>query len=371
MKLNQELIDLLRGELAPEEERALRDRMAREPALAGELKELENLFGLMRRLTEEVEVPARIRERVMAAARRAAAPSILQQVAALPALVRYRFRQSVVFRVAVVSLTAHLLLMAVLFQFTVPQRPDTDGPDIGVHGQLPHVRPDAAVVRRFTHRRLPHAVPLGLVGIEEQGAFIRAGLDVLLERQHRDGSFGDARETALATLALLAEGDSSTFGARSHEIELGIRRIMADAREGAAHGAMLTALVENFILSYDLLTQPERDELVAHIVKLIEAVGDDEEAAEGLALAKMAGFRIGERPLGEAAHLLNGARHELLARKPTRLRATAVLARGQEMPDRERVRSWVRPLFDRAREAVEAGNDMAVAVLTLQAPYRL
>jgi hypothetical protein len=52
------------------------------------------------------------------------------------------------------------------------------------------------------------------------------------------------------------------------------------------------------------------------------------------------------------------------------MRATLVLARGHDPLERERVRAWVRPLFEQAMRDLAAERATAVAVLTLQAPYR-
>ncbi|MHC4339539.1 MAG: anti-sigma factor family protein [Planctomycetota bacterium] len=370
--MNQELIDLIRGELSSMEERVLRARLAEEPALARELNELETLFGLMRR-GEEIEAPAATRFRVLRAARRATAPSLLRQAASVPALIRYRFRKSMAFRVAAISLCAHLILMGVLFQLTVRKGPGPGASDLYVRKTPPHVTPSSEVYRRLMLRRTPHETRLALVGVEGQGETIHAGLETLLARQARDGSFGDAKETAYAALVLLAEGDCSAIWTfRAAQIDLAIRRIMRDVRDGEIHGAQLTALVEDYVLSHPMLSEPERNEYVVLITDLIDRVGDDEDAHEGLALARMAGFHVPQgRNLGDAAHLPNGGRARLLVRRPTRLAATVVLARGQESPDRERVRAWVRPLFDRAQEDAQAGESLALAVLTLQAPYRL
>ncbi|MHC4931590.1 MAG: hypothetical protein ACYTGV_05295 [Planctomycetota bacterium] len=370
--MNQELIDLVRGELSSTEERDLRARIAREPALARELKELESLFGLMRR-GEEIEAPGSTRVRVLRAARRATAPSLLKQVASIPALVRYRFQQSVAFRVAAISLCAHLIVMGVLFQLSVPKGGPESASELHVIKTPPRVNPKSDVVRRLTMRRMPHQARLASVGVEGQGETIRTGIESILASQARDGSFGDARETAYAALVLLAEGDcSAMWTSRAEQIDLAIRRIMRDVREGEIHGAQLTALVEDYVLSHSMLSEPERNEYVVLITRLIDRVGDDEEAHEGLALAGMAGFHVpAGRNLGVAAHLPNGRRAGLLVRRPTRVAATVVLARGQESPDRARVRAWVRPLFDRAQEDAEAGESLALAVLTLQSPYRL
>jgi anti-sigma factor RsiW len=94
--MRQELIDLLSGELAPEEQRALEARVAGNASLARELEELKALFALMQR-GEEIEPQAETRAALKAAAERATAPSLIQQLRALPGLVRYRFRASTAF----------------------------------------------------------------------------------------------------------------------------------------------------------------------------------------------------------------------------------------------------------------------------------
>jgi hypothetical protein len=151
-----------------------------------------------------------------------------------------------------------------------------------------------------------------------------------------------------------------------------MRRILDQAEAGKVHGAMLAALVEDYTFAYSDLREEERTEYVRAIRRLTLAVRDDAISREGLVLAAMAGFPVpAGRNLGPAGLLLKGDRGTLLDGPPSRLAATAVLARGHLSLDRGRVRAWVRGLFEQAVADVGSGKASAVVVLTLQAPYRL
>jgi hypothetical protein len=131
----------------------------------------------------------------------------------------------------------------------------------------------------------------------------------------------------------------------------------------------LAALVEDWALCYESLSDTERDEYLRAILALIPRLGPGEAAREGLAIAAMA-----EIPF--PAHLDRGVLAAvpgtLLKQPATRLSATAVLARGHSVSvGDDSLRDWLRPLFERAREQIRAKKDVSLAVLTLQAPYRL
>jgi hypothetical protein len=239
--------------------------------------------------------------------------------------------------------------------------------------EQPIQRPADPFVARLELRLLPHGPRLKRFGVPGQAEAIEKGLTAVLATQRADGSFGNLEETAYATLALLGEGNSSVSETRAgRAIRASIRHLLVRAEAGAVHGAMLAALVEDYGLAYEDLREEQRLEYVRAIRRLTLMVGDDDASREGLALAAMAGFPIpAGRDLGAAGLLLDGNRATLLDGPATRLAATAVLARGHLSPDRGRVRAWVIGLFEQAVADVGSGKASAVAVLTLQAPYRL
>lgn len=371
--MRQELIDLLLGELEPDAAKALGERLRAEPALARELRELEALFAFVRR-GEEIEPSPELRRAIVAEAERRTAPSLWQQLRQLPELLQHRFRHSLRFRVATVSLGVHLIAMVVL-SIVLIERPRSPGA-VQVtwkEEDQPIQRPADSFVARLKVRLLPHGPRLKRFGVPGQAEAIERGLNEILGAQRVDGSFGDLEETAYATLALLAEGNSSvseTLGGRA--IRDAIRHLLGRAEAGAVHGALLAALVEDYGLAYDDLREEQRLEYVSAIRGLTLAVGDDDISREALALAAMAGFPVpAGRDLGPAGLLLGGNRATLLEGPATRLTATAVLARGHLSPDRGRVRAWAFGLFEQAVADVGSGRTSGVVVLTLQAPYRL
>ena len=374
--MRQELIDLILGELEPTQADALKERLRSDAQLARELAEIEALFGLMRR-GDEIEPTAAMRRAVAADARRQAAAPLWQRLRELPGLARYRFQTSLGFRVAAISLSVHLVAMAILFNVVIDagnrETAGIIGRVVDHDDDIQVQRPARSFVIRLTQRRLPHGQRLKKFGVPGQEEAIRSGLDALLARQDRGGAFGDVGETAYATLALLAEGDCSTQSTRrGRAIRAATRHLLDAARAGASHGAILAALVEDYALSFDELREEERGEYVRAIRKLVLAMGDDDISREALALASMAEFPIpAGRDLGVAAALLGGERDVLLERPATRLTATAVLARGHLSLERGRVRAWAQGLFERAVADVEARRVSAVVLLTLQAPYRL
>ncbi len=364
--MRQELIDLLRGELAPAEETELRARLRTDAALTHEFEELQALSQFMCR-GEEIEPSPEGRAVLMAAAERASRPSFVQQLRALPGLFRYRFQKSLAFRIAAVSLTVHLIAMGVLFQMSVPDR---DAPDGGIVSfiveETPDLRPDTSFVRSLSQRRAPHTVRLQRFGLAGQQLLIDHGIDAILASQNADGGFGDAAQTGYAALALMASGDcSSTDTLRGRAISAAIDHMMS---RKMTHGAVLAALVEDWTLSFDQLAEYDRIEYVSSILRLVAAMGEDEASREGLAIAARAGIPMPSRDLG----ILAADPFTLLGVPATRLSATAVLARGQKQSKPDNVmRDWLRSLFERAKAAIEAGRPAPLAVLALQAPYRL
>jgi len=372
--IRHELIDFLRGELESGEADALRARLGSDPALRREKREIESLFRIMR-AGEEIEPSARLRE-ALAAAVAGVRPSPLRRLARLPGLIAFRFRISVAFRVAAISLAAHLIAMAVLFQVYIVRGSKRPGVMVSLEKTLPLPvqRPAAQFLLRLRQRRAPHSARLRRYGVAGQEAAIREGLGRVFARQRPNGSLaGDPRETAFAALALLAEGERSVSGTASGlALHRAMDYLMARARGGATDGPILTALVEDFTLSYDNLLAEDRTEYVQLIYRLIDRVSDDAESREALALARMAGFPVAEaRQLGDYELLFAGDRSRLLDRPPTRIRATIVLARGQAAPDGARVKDWARPLFEKALADLKSGRTPGWALLTLQAPYRL
>jgi hypothetical protein len=363
--MRQELIDLLRGELDPAEAVALRARVAAEPALARELLELESLLGLLHR-SEQLEPAPATRALVLSAAR----PSVFRRVAAIPGLVRYRLRHSVGFRVAAVSVAVHLIGMAVLFQVAVGRPSEPEPPEFELSWLDPArpVEPEPGFQLRLRLRRAPHAPALRLYGAAGHDRAIERQLSVIVASQRPDGSFGDVEETAVATLGLLAEGDCSVLPTeRGRAIAAASRRLRAAVEAGATHGAILAALVEDYVLSYEGLDDLARADYVRAIQEVLRRVGDDAFSGEALALARMAGFVV---PEGKGL-VFDEVRRDALGRPPTRVAVTAVLARGRTIADPEAVRLWALPLFEAAVHQIEAGEGSAESLLTLQAPYRL
>lgn len=366
--MRQELIDLLHGELAPDEERALRERLATDAELARELEELEGLLSLMKQ-GEQIEAPAALRAHVRAAAERAVRPTLIQQIKALPGLVRYRFRRSVAFRVAAISLGAHLILMAVLFHVSLKQRrAERRMPGFAWKPEIEQVQPDSALVARLKQRRLPHLV-LRRVGIAGQKEAIEAGLDTILTRQKPDGTFGSPSETAYAALALLGEGDCSTSDTpRGSALRKAMRGLLYEGEYGTVHGAILTALVEDWVLSYERLGEQDRAQYARAMTRLIHNVGDDDASLEGLALARAAGLAV---PKTRTLGIFDESVDDLIDRAPTRLSVARVLEGGRRHLALAPIKAWAKPLFDRAKAQIEAGKPSALAVLALQSPYRL
>ncbi len=371
--MRQELIDLLRGELSESEERDLRARLAQDAALRGELDELTALFGLMRR-GEEVSPLANTRAKVLSAARGAVAPPLGARLRALPGLVAFRLRRSIGFRVAAASVVAHLVLMAVLFQMTArgpaPERVPLPF-DVSIGDQGPErFTPDGEFTRRLRARGYGHHLRIGLYGVEGQERRIAEALESWVSRQQPDGSFGEIETTAQVCLALLAEGDNSHHPTpRGRALGDAIRFLIREAGRPEAGDATLAALVEDYVLAFE----PRRQEaLVGHlraIGRLIPRVASAPGAGEGLALAQLAGMALPpELEAAVASSPLLADRDALLSSPATRLAATAVLSKGQTGLDPARLRSWLAPLF---AAAMESADRDPVALLTLQAPYRL
>lgn len=371
--MRQELIDLLLGELEPLEAEALKARVRAEPELRRELLELESLFGLMRR-GEEVEPLAATRATVLAAAA-ASRPPLLARLRAVPGLVAYRFRTSPRFRIAMISLCAHVVVIAVLAQILLrPSDHDPRGPFEFRAEDAPAtpVEPEQGFVLRLSQRRVSQSARLRQFGASGQEEAIARGIATLLATQRPDGSFGDAQETGYAAMAFLAQGDGSAEPTpKGLAVRRAVHRLLADTRGGEAHGAMLAALVEDYGLSYAALGPIERMDYVVAIRKLISAVPDDDISREALLLAHLAGFQVPGGRLGEAELALAGDRSRLLALEPTRLRAAAAMARGRSNLAPEAVAGWAAPLFERAIADVRAGRAGGLVLVTLQSPYRL
>ena len=377
MKMRQELIDLALGEMEANEAAVLRERIQSDPALKKEFTEICALRSFLSR-REEVEAGADVRAAVVAAAAAQVAPSLWERVVQIPGLIRYRFRHSVGFRAAAIALAVHLVVTGILLNVHVRQRAEPG------HGTVSHVHPpldpDQLVVApsrdlvlRLRHRREPQAARLKAYGVEGQRAAIRRGIDRLLASQDAAGGFGSVDRTAHGALVLLGEGHSSTAMTR-HGVALrrARARLLDAARSGSAGGAALTALVEDYALSYDHLRDEERREYALAIHGLIAAaIPADAAWSEGLMLAHLADFAIPANKLnGPARVLLRKDRSALLRSAPDRLAVAALLARGRNGLARAAVRDWARPLFDGALK--DLGDDAADPrrLLDLQSPYR-
>ncbi|MGQ0612940.1 MAG: hypothetical protein ACT4PV_04260 [Planctomycetaceae bacterium] len=381
--MNQTLIDLLRDELPESEAALLRARLEREPELRREFEEMRSLFALVRR-GEEIEPSPALRERVLqaAAARRRRAPGAwLEALRGLPALVTFRFRHSRLFRVAMISAAAHLLLLAFLFHRMVLS-PETPGriaetilqahPD----GELlpaAAIRPDRAFLIRLRQRQVPHGQRLAAVGIPGQAEAIARGVRALLEAQAADGSFETLEGTGQAALVLLAEGATSL---RPDPLGRALARAIRNLhermdREGSS-GAGVAALIEDYVLCWDAIAQEERSSRLGSILRALRSLPDGESCQEALVLAQLAGLSVpAELDPGAARFYRTGPRDALLQGPATRIAATAALARGPDRLDPEAVRAWVAPLFRSALDQLASHPADALALLTLQAPYRL
>jgi len=395
-----ELIDLLLGDLEPADDEALRARVRNEPALQRELSELESLFGLMRR-GEEIDVEPRVHTAIMREAKRITRPSLLERLAALPALFRFRFRHSLVFRVAAVSLGVHLIAVAVLWQI------DLGGANAPEHGlklafhpdeEVPEYRPDREFVFRLGRARVSRSLRLKQFGAEGQRDDIRTGIRALMTRQQQDGSFSSLDDTSAslrdtgsslddtgrAALVMLAQGanssDTTDRGAALRKTMGAIRRAVD---EGLSDGFALSALIEDWALSYEQLTEEQRVTYVRAILTLLPQVSGAG-AGESLVLADMAGFPVSEIQLRSLAPdgaglMIKGDVRVAMQARADRVNASAVIARFQEEGGshastalhvtRSDVKAWLSPLFADAKANARAGD--AAALLTLQAPYRL
>lgn len=288
--MKQDLIDLILGDLDPARDAALREEVRNSPALQAQLAEFETLFGFMRR-GEQIESDPSIRKTVMAAARKATAPSLSQRLAAIPALIRYRFQHSRGFRIAAVSLGIHLVAMAILFQMFVhggKQAPPTEFQLSKLEPPHVEVRPDSGFVAQLRFARASRVVRLRKYGVDGQAESIREGIEALLDRQSADGSWENFESTCDAALALMAENvsssDLSTHGQALHRAMRVIRNKVA----GGARGARaLEALIEDWALNHAELSAPDRAQSVDCIRTLL-AAGDND--AAGIAWAHRAGF---------------------------------------------------------------------------------
>ncbi|MEE8106253.1 MAG: hypothetical protein V3T86_12025 [Planctomycetota bacterium] len=380
--MNQELIDLLRGELPEAEAAALRARIEQDADLRAEYRELESLFGFFH--TDELSAPASMRATVLAAARNAhAAPArrgwldeIRERVDSLRGLVAYRFRESMAFRAASFAVLAHLLFLGVMYALWTADEPSHGGGRVHwTTAEVDVVVPDQRFARRLAHRRLPKGPRLQAYGVEGQAEAIRASLAALPARQNDDGAFGTVDETAYAALALLAEGHCSVQNNRPGlSLHRALVHLQANWQRAENPGLLLAALVEDYVLSFEHWTEFDRLDRVQIIAKLMDRAADSKDGFEGLVLAKLAGFELPSRAdLGESGELILAGRHHegMLSMAPTRQRVTFVLARGPDSLDRDRVAAWARPLFADALKRLDRDGWSAASLLALQAVYRL
>ena len=288
--MKQDLIDLILGDLEPAREEELRAQIRESAELQSELADLEALFGFMRR-GEQIESDPSVRETVMAAARKATAPSLGQRIAAIPALIRYRFQHSRGFRVAAASLALHLVAMAVLFQIFVQggkQPLPTNFQLSEVEAPHVEVRPSNGFVLQLRYARASRSVRLKKYGVDGQGASIRAGLDALMAQQKADGSWGTFAATCDAALALMAENvRSSEMSVRGQALERAMRYIRHEVADGSHGARALEALIEDWALNHAELPQPDRTFSVECIRMLLDAGGNSQ---VGLNWATRAGF---------------------------------------------------------------------------------
>ncbi len=381
--MNQSLIDLLRDELSEAEAATLRARLEREPELRREFEEMRSLVALVRR-GEEIEPSAALRERVLRAAQAAQRRSPrawMEALRGLPALARFRFRNSRFFRVAMVSAAVHVLLLAFLFHRMVlspasPERVAETTLQAHPEGELlpaAAIRPDRAFVLRLRQRQVPHGPRLAAVGIPGQAEAISRGVSALLDAQSADGSFETLEGTGQAALVFLAEGATSL---RPDPLGRALARAVRTLhermdREGPS-GAGVAALIEDYVLCWESLAGEERSLRLGAILRALGRFPQGEAGQEAFVLARLAGISVpAEVELGEARFYLSGPRETLLQGPATRIAATAALARGTDRLDAEAVRAWVAPLFRAALDRLESRPADPLAVLTLQAPYRL
>jgi hypothetical protein len=371
--MTQELIDLLLGEMEPGEETRLRERILREPALAREFEDLSSLFRLMER-GERLEPSAALRSRVLRAARKQPLARALESLRAFPGLLAYRFRHSMLFRVALLSAAAHLLLAGVLLQFVAERRAREESlPEIAFRDDpaAPVPPPGRELLLRLGGRSLPHARLLERVGVPGQQEAIARGIARLLDSQRPDGSFGEIGETGYAALALLAEGHTSIGASREGEaLGRALSWIRASAARGGSHGAALSALVEDYVLCYDSIPDEARAGYVEAAIAMAPSLGEGEDAIEALSLALWARLPVRHARIAEVP-ALGADREAILLEKPSRVGATRLFAKGAQSPPPERARDWAEPLFRAALADLEEGRGIARAILTLQSPYRL
>ncbi|MGH7162021.1 MAG: hypothetical protein ACREID_00950, partial [Planctomycetota bacterium] len=189
-----------------------------------------------------------------------------------------------------------------------------------------------------------------------------------------DGSFGDVAATGRGALVLLGEGWCSAQGdARGRAVAGAVQFLLDRAGSDEIHASGLTALVEDYVLSFEALFEEQRARYADAIFAMIRRMDGGEEAREALLHSELAGFPVpeggrfpGEAPLSAAGRL------QLLQAAPTRFTVARALARGpSDLPPDALVREWARPLFERAMSDLAAGREPALALLTLQAPYRL
>ena len=338
--MNQELLDLYLGELPEERAGELRARLRDDAALQSEWAELEALFGFMRQ-GEEIESDPSIRRVVMAEARHATAPSLFERLRALPALVGYRFRHSRVFRIAAVSLGVHLLAMGVLYQFVVRERPEAQPYEVqvgAVDAPEAEIRPDATFVQHLRLARASRPARLRRFGVAGQARAIREGIESLVARQGEQGAWdGELERTSQAALVLMAEGvQPGDITRRGQSLRAAMRFVRGRVIGGESSPSALEALVEDWALNHEHLSEPQRAQSVDGIRALLLKGGNGD---GGVQAALHAGFAP-------------------LVTEPHEARDLGTLPDG----------AFVRDAFRNALRPARDGDP--VALLKLQSPYR-
>ena len=384
--MRPEIIDYIRGELSAREETVLRARIEKDPALARELEEAQAVFGIMRQ-GPEIEPREALRTRFLASleAQRErepvrSSPSIGERLAFLWGLAIFRLRNSGAFRIAALSIAAHLIALYLLVEYWVPARVEAKRTEIVVRLVPPRMvepvgsPPSVAFVGRLQGRNRSVEVKLGAAAVPGQAEAIRGGIERLVDVQAGDGSFGDVEQTGYAALALLAEGECSAFRTeKSRNLQRALEHVAAEGADGNVHGAAVCALVEDYALSYSWIPEARRAARAALIMEVLAELPRGEAADEARLVAKLAGFPLAESRLSAEARALYTVlpRAWILDLEPSRLRATVAFARGGAPLDPERLRAWARPFFLGVLKRLREGGALAEHIVTLQSPYRL
>ena len=258
--MRQELLDLALGELPDQEAGALRARIEADPELAREYAELSSVLAVMSR-GERIEPAPEGHDRLLAEARRLSKPSLWQQLGSLGELVRFRFRYSLGFRIAMVSLAIHFVALSLLYHYKFTRLATDTAPDVNVVADVRPVEPAPTFRASLAYRKLSHGPRLARYGIEGQQDLIESTLIALQATQADDGSFGSIGETGKAALAFLAEGEASvSTTARGQALRRTMRFLRREVRNGGVDGFAHSALIEDYTLSYDHFSFEERVE---------------------------------------------------------------------------------------------------------------